>query len=92
VIVAAVLGERYAGLITVLIALGEAAIGVWVLTGIKARWCAGVQTGAIIAMNAWELTMAKEHLLSPMGMVAANAVFLSVVWYGALKGDNPEPG
>lgn len=86
-IVAAVLGEAVAGPVTVLIGVGEALIGVWILSGIKPRICAAVQTAAIVAMNALELTLAKQHLLSPLGMVLANTVFLSMVWYSAVKGE-----
>jgi uncharacterized membrane protein YphA (DoxX/SURF4 family) len=89
VIVGMVLGERFARPMTVMIGLGEACIGVWVLTGYRPRVCAGVQTGAIVMMNALELTLAREHLLSPLGMVAANGVFLSMVWYSAIRAGKP---
>ena len=35
-------------------------------------------------MNALELRHARDLLLSPIGMVSANVVFLSIGWYVAL--------
>jgi len=83
-IVSAVLGTEWARPITVLIGLGEAALGVWVLTEVFPRTCAACQTIAIATMNAIELHVARNLLLTPVGMVLANAVFLSLVWYWAL--------
>ena len=36
-------------------------------------------------MNALELTYARERLLAPLPMVAANSLLLSLAWYAALR-------
>lgn len=84
-IVAAVLGSAVAGPATVLVGLGEVVLGVWVLSGWRPRLCAAAQTAAILTMNTLELIFAQELLLSPIGMVLANILFLSAVWYAALR-------
>lgn len=84
-IVAAVLGESVAGPVTVLVGLAETLLGVWILTRRWPRLCALVQTLAIASMNTLELCFARDRLLAPWPMVAANVVFLSLVWYLALR-------
>ena len=84
-IVAAVLGDAVAGPVTLAVGAFETMLGVWILTGRWPRTCALVQTLAIAAMNALELTFAREHLLAPLPMVAANTVFLTAAWVLALR-------
>ncbi len=84
-IVAAVLGETLAGPVTIAVGVGETMLGLWILSARWPRACAAVQTVAIACMNVLELTYAKEHLLAPLPMVLANAVFLSAGWYLALR-------
>lgn len=83
-IVAAVLGPAWAGPATVAIGAAEVLIGLWILSG---RWpllCIATQTVAIAAMNLAELRWAQQHLLSPIGMVCANVVFLGLGWFLAV--------
>ncbi len=83
-IVAAVLGPTWAGPVTLAVGLVEVLIGLWILSG---RWpllCAAIQTVAIIGMNLAEILWAREHLLSPVGMVCANSVFLFLGWFLAV--------
>ena len=83
-IVATVLGRDWAGPATVAIGAAEVLLGLWILS---ARWpllCAATQTVAIASMNMVELCWAREHLLSPVGMVCANVVFLGLGWFLAL--------
>lgn len=84
-IVAAVLGDAVAAPVTLTVGAFETLLGVWILTGRWPRTCALVQTLAIVAMNALELTFAREHLLAPLPMVAANTVFLTAAWVLALR-------
>jgi hypothetical protein len=84
-IVAAVLGETAAGPVTVLIGGAETLIALWILSGVSPRVCAALQSIAIATMNALELSLARELLLSPILMVCANIIFLFVVWYCAVK-------
>lgn len=84
-IVATVVGNDWARSATVAIGLGEMLLGLWILS---ARWpllCAATQTAAIIGMNALEIMLAREHLLSPVGMVCANGVFLGLGWFLAVR-------
>ena len=83
-IVAHVLGPEIAPLVTVLIGLAETALGLWFLIGFFPRTCAMLQTVAIASMNTLELTYARSLLLVPVPMIVLNAVFLTLVWYGAL--------
>jgi len=90
-IVAAVIGPGWAGPATVLIGVAEVGMALWILSR---RWpvaCAMAQTMVIVAMNALEITLAKEHLLSPVGMVCANAVFLALGWYLAVQTRRRQP-
>jgi hypothetical protein len=84
-IVATVLGAAVAGPVTVAIGAAEAAMGLWILSGIRPRLCAAAQTVAIVSMNALELGLAKDLLLAPVPMVCANAAFLAAGWFCALN-------
>jgi hypothetical protein len=83
-IVATVLGATAAGPVTVAIGAAEAAMGLWILSGIRPRLCAAAQTAAIVSMNTLELGLAKDLLLAPIPMVCANTAFLAAGWYCAL--------
>src|SRR5205823_1112388 len=76
--------EAVAGPATLLIALGECSLGLWMLSGLWLQACAAIQTAAIVTMNALEIRYARELLLSPPAMLMANTVLLSVAWYVAL--------
>jgi DoxX-like family len=83
-IVARVLGERVAPWLTKAVGAGETVVGLWMLSGRLLWLCVALQTGVIVVMNTLELRYARDLLLSPLGMIAANAVLLSVGWYVAL--------
>jgi hypothetical protein len=83
-IVARVLGEGVAGPATVAIGVLEVALGVWVFSGRKRRACALTQTLAIVGMNALEILLARDLLISAPGMVILNAAFLALVWWWAV--------
>jgi hypothetical protein len=82
-IVGRVLGEGVAAPATLAIGVLEVALGVWAFTGRRRRACALVQTLALVAMNALEIALARDLLLSPIGMLALNAAFLALVWWWA---------
>ena len=84
-IVVRVVGAERADGVLWLVALAEISIGLWVLIGRALPLCAAVQTVLIATMNFLELRRARELLLSPIGMVCANLVFLSLGWYVALS-------
>src|SRR6187397_2771561 len=83
-IVARVLGERWARPATKLIGGAEVLLGVWVFTGLASVECAAVQTLAIVSMNALEIVRARSLLISAPGMVLLNLCFLAVIWHWAL--------
>jgi uncharacterized membrane protein YphA (DoxX/SURF4 family) len=82
-IVAEILGDDIAPLITLLIGLAETALGLWFLVGFLPRTCAIFQIVAIVSMNTLELMYARPLLLAPVPMVILNAIFLALVWYAA---------
>lgn len=88
---AAILGEAVATPVIILVGIAEIAIALWIVSGIYPRFCAIVQSIAIVTMNALELSIARELLLAPALMVVANTIFLVVVWYCALKIPTTQP-
>lgn len=92
-IVAATVGEDLASALTVVVGLAETGLAVWVLSGVRPRTCAAVQTLAIATMNGLELARAEDLLLAPIPMLFLNAALLSVAWFGALQsaGARKEP-
>lgn len=63
----------------------EVALGVWVLTGFAAGWCAVTQTVLLVTLNANGLLWARKRIHDPAGMVLKNAAFLLLAWVcGAL--------
>ncbi len=83
-IVVRVVGAKRAGLVLWLVALGEIGLGAWMLVGRFLVVCLALQTACLAAMNTLELRHARDLLLSPIGMVCANVVFLCLGWYVAL--------
>lgn len=61
-IVAGILGDRYSGLLTVLIGLSEIGMAVWILTRIESRLNAIVQITIVAAMNILEFILVPELL------------------------------
>ena len=83
-IVGKVLGAKHAGFAVWFVGALEVLLGIWVFTDWHPIECAAVQTGAIIAMNTLEIILARELLISALGMVILNAGFLALVWLWAL--------
>jgi hypothetical protein len=83
-IVARILGEAVAPVLTRLIGVGELAIGLWMLSGIQLAACVALQTALVVTMNAIELARARDLLLAPLPMVLGNTALLSGAWYAAL--------
>ncbi len=83
-IVARILGDVVAPALTRVIGAGEAFVGLWMLSGVAAPLCASAQTALVVTMNAIELRRARDLLLAPLPMVAANAVLLAAAWFAAL--------
>ena len=85
-IVGKILGDTNAGIATRVIGVLEVLLGVWAWTGWQPVGCAVVQTAAIVAMNSLEIFLARELLISAVGMVILNAGFLTLVWFWASLG------
>jgi hypothetical protein len=83
-IVARVVGAQRAGAVLWLVVVAEIGLAAWMFSGRALLLCMAAQTTLIIVMNALELYYARDLLLSPIGMVCANVVFLSLGWYVAL--------
>lgn len=66
-----------------LVGIFEAAIGVWVLTGIAPIVCALAQTALLVTLNAGGLLWARRFIEDPAGMVVKNLAFLVLVWVSA---------
>jgi len=88
-IVGKILGTANAGVATKAIGVIEMLLGLWAWTGWQPIGCAVVQTAAIVAMNSLEIFLARELLISAIGMVILNVGFLVVVWYWASFAPNP---
>jgi hypothetical protein len=88
-IVGRVLGERFASFATKTIGCLEVLLGLWVFTGLARVECAAVQTLAIVGMNTLEIILARELLISAIGMVVLNLTFLAVIWSWALQVAKP---
>lgn len=62
-IVAAILGQEHARLLTIAIGISEILMAVWILTGIKSRLNAIIQIGVIAVMNTLEFILVPGLLL-----------------------------
>jgi uncharacterized membrane protein YphA (DoxX/SURF4 family) len=76
-------GSRVGKELLKLLGLFEAAIGVWVLTGIAPIVCAAAQTLLLVMLNAGGLLWARRLIDDPAGMVVKNFAFLMLVWVSA---------
>ncbi len=83
-IVGRILGEGIADFATIAIGLAEIMLGIWVFSACFRKTCASLQTLALVAMNSLEIYLAKDLLISALGMVMLNVLFLSLVWYWAV--------
>ncbi len=83
-IVAKILGASNAGIFTKGIGLLEVLLGLWAFTGWRPSGCAMAQTAAIVGMNTLEICLARELLISAVGMVILNLGFLFLIWHWAL--------
>ena len=82
-IVGKILGKERAQIATRIIGTLEFLLGVWAFTSWQPVWCASIQTTALVAMNSLEILLARELLISAIGMLILNLGFLSVVWWWA---------
>lgn len=62
-IVARILGETHASILTTMIGLSEILMAVWIVSGIKSRWCTIVQITVVALMNLLEFILVPDLLL-----------------------------
>ncbi|MEM8906614.1 MAG: DoxX-like family protein [Bacteroidota bacterium] len=80
-IVAQILGEEHATLLTQQIGLGEVFLAIWVLSHYFKRWNAGLQILLVLIMNILERYWVPELLLwGPLNFVFALG-FIGLVYY-----------
>jgi len=78
-IVARILGEEYATIITRIIGLLEIMVAVWVISNIRSRWCAVTQVFLIATMNLLEFFLAPDLLLFGKGNAILAALLICII-------------
>ena len=76
-------GARVGRELLTLLGVVEAALGVWILTGIAPIVCALTQTALLVTLNFFGLLWARRLIEDPAGMVVKNFAFLVLVWVSA---------
>lgn len=84
-IVARILGPAHAGLLTRLIGLGEIGMALWVLSGIKPRWCARAQIALVLSMNTLEAFLAPDLLLWGRANALFAVLFCLLIYYHTFR-------
>ena len=79
-IVARILGDDYAGILTRAIGVSEIGMAIWVLTGIKHRWCAIAQILLVATMNIIEFILAPDLLLFGRVNIIIAFIFIIVIF------------
>jgi hypothetical protein len=90
-IVARILGEDLAAIATNTIGVLEILMGVWVLSKIKARFCALTQIVLVATMNIMEIILAPDLLLFGKANAIAAIIFISAVFMNGFKLNSSTP-
>lgn len=86
-IVARILGEEHALLLTRLIGIGEVFIALWILSGIRWKWSCVSQIALVALMNVIELILVPDLLLfGRFNSLVALAYICLVAWAGFRPG------
>lgn len=80
-IVARILGPDHADVLTRLIGFSEIGMAIWVISGIKSRWCAIAQVVLVVLMNTIEFFKARDLLLFGGFNTVLAAVLVTVIFY-----------
>ncbi|HET9505737.1 MAG TPA: DoxX-like family protein [Hymenobacter sp.] len=80
-IVARILGPAYSGPLTRLIGLAEIGMAIWLLSGLRRRWCVVAQMGLVVAMNALEFLLAPDLLLWGRVNALFAGLFVGLLYY-----------
>ncbi|HWK03837.1 MAG TPA: DoxX-like family protein [Puia sp.] len=79
-IVARILGETHAALATRAIGLLEIGMFIWILSGIRPRWCAWTQILLVAAMNIMEFILVPDLLLFGRINIIIAFIFIGVIF------------
>ncbi len=79
-IVARILGDAYSVLATKTIGVLEIFMAIWVISRIRARWCALFQIFIVATMNIIEFILAPDFLLFGHANAVVAAFFMGVVF------------
>jgi uncharacterized membrane protein YphA (DoxX/SURF4 family) len=79
------LSERAVTVALAAIGAVEVLLGIWVLTGVRARAAAVVQTVLLVAFNAGGLAFGAARIDAPGRMLVHNAVLLVLAWVVATR-------
>lgn len=84
-IVERILGENYASPITKTIGVLEIGMSIWVLTGIRSRFCTIFQLVIIATMNILEFTLAPDLLLFGKMNIVYAFLFMAIIYVNHFK-------
>src|SRR6187402_1827280 len=87
-IVASILGNDHARLLTIVIGFSEIAMAVWILSGIRRRLNAIAQIIGIAAMNALEFILVPDLLLWGRFNALFALLFILLIFYNEFYGKN----
>jgi DoxX-like family len=78
-IVARILGEEYSGIMTKAIGVSETLMFIWILSGIKSRFCAIAQIIIVATMNIIEFILAPDLLLfGRVNIILATVLIIAI--------------
>ena len=84
-IVARILGEQYAAVLTKAIGVAEIAMAVWIISGILPRLNAITQIMVIAVMNVLEFILVPDLLLWGRVNLVFVFIFIFVIWYNEYR-------
>ena len=90
-IVTRILGPAHASPLTRLIGLSEIGMALWVVSGIKRRWCALAQIALILSMNMLETWLAPDLLLWGRANAVFAALFCLLIYYHTFRATRLAP-
>jgi len=82
-IVAQILNDDHARLLTVLIGMSEIIMAIWIVSGIKPKFNAGIQILVVAIMNTIEFVLVPDLLLWGRYNALFAALFIALVYYRA---------
>lgn len=89
-IVARIVGAEYAPQLTVAIGVLEVLMAVWILSGIRPRWCLVAQVVIVAVMNLLEFFLAPDLLLFGRMNIVIAAGFIAILLLHGSRRRPPE--